>query len=169
MRTNLPKHLKRVLLRSLAIVPFTLQLIGTVGLVGYLSFKSGQGAIEGMSNRLLETVSDRVAQRLQAYVDAPQQINQVNAEAVRSGELDPKNLDVLNRRFLSQIKRSDLSSIQFGNQQGDFRVVRVLDGEFQILEVDGQKPKSAFRLIAPMTTARKMGRRRLPTIWGKTI
>ena len=140
LRTNLPKHLKRISLRPLAIVPFTLQLIGTVGLVGYLSFKSGQAEIDGMSNRLLEAVSDRVTQRLQAYVDAPQHMNQVNAEAVRSGELDLKNLDVLHRRFLSQIQRSDLSSIQFGNQQGNFRVVRVLDGEFQILEVDGQNP-----------------------------
>ncbi|NJM58067.1 MAG: hypothetical protein HC857_12420 [Synechococcales cyanobacterium RU_4_20] len=42
----------RFSLRSLLIWPFVLQTIGTVGLVGYLSFRNGQLAVQKLTTQL---------------------------------------------------------------------------------------------------------------------
>lgn len=38
-------------LRTVLIVPFVVQIVGTVGLVGYLSFKSGQKCVEDLAHQ----------------------------------------------------------------------------------------------------------------------
>ena len=127
-------------MRSLLIVPFTLQLVGAVGLMGYLSFRNEQAAIERQVDQLTIEVSDRVSQKLQTYVETPARLNRINADAVQLEELNPKDLDRFSRHFLAQLKQNNVSSIQFGNPQGDFRVVRVVDGEFQLVESDRNNP-----------------------------
>ena len=47
-------------LRTVLIVPFVLQIFATVGLVGYLSFKNGQKAVNEIADRLMAEVGSRV-------------------------------------------------------------------------------------------------------------
>ncbi|MEG3928880.1 MULTISPECIES: ATP-binding protein [unclassified Microcoleus] len=46
------------------IVPFVLQTVSAVGLVGYLSFKSGQESVEDVAHQLIEQVGERTRDRL---------------------------------------------------------------------------------------------------------
>lgn len=43
-----------VSLRSLLTIPFILQTVSIVGLVGYLSYRSGQEAIADLAHQLME-------------------------------------------------------------------------------------------------------------------
>ncbi|MGC1198223.1 MAG: hypothetical protein WA882_15120, partial [Geitlerinemataceae cyanobacterium] len=86
---NLPKRLMRhVPLRTVLIVPFILQIVGAVGLVGYLSFRTGQKAVNEVADRLLDEITARVEQNLQNYLRLPHEINQNNAMLLRLGKLD---------------------------------------------------------------------------------
>ncbi|MEG4251764.1 ATP-binding protein [Microcoleus sp. Pol10D4] len=55
---------RKLPLRTVLIVPFVLQTVSLVGLVGYLSFKSGQESVEDVGHQLIEQVGERISDRL---------------------------------------------------------------------------------------------------------
>lgn len=101
-QTNLSRY--RVPLRAVLIVPFVLQIFATVGLVGYLSFKNGQGAINRLANQLMGEIDERVNQHLDSYLAVPQQLNQINTDAASSKILDIQNLETTGRYFWQQMQ-----------------------------------------------------------------
>ncbi|CAC5343241.1 MULTISPECIES: hypothetical protein [Planktothrix] len=57
-RPKTAKKTRQIPLRLLLIVPFVLQIVGAVGLVGYLSYRSGQKAVEDMAKPLMVEIGD---------------------------------------------------------------------------------------------------------------
>jgi hypothetical protein len=71
---------KRLLsLQSLLIVPFLLQIFAAVTLVGYLSFRNGQKAVNDLAKQLIEKSSEQVKDHLDNYLALPHQVNQLYA------------------------------------------------------------------------------------------
>ncbi|MEG4812294.1 ATP-binding protein [Microcoleus sp. F8-D3] len=58
------KLFSKLPLRTVLIVPFVLQTVSAVGLVSFLSFKSGQEAVEDVAHQLIEQVGERTRDRL---------------------------------------------------------------------------------------------------------
>ncbi|MCY7383990.1 MAG: PAS domain S-box protein [Microcoleus sp. CAN_BIN18] len=58
------KLFSKLPLRTVLIVPFVLQTVSAVALVGYLSFKSSQETIEDLAYQLIEQVGERTRDRL---------------------------------------------------------------------------------------------------------
>ena len=79
---------KRLPLRVILVVPFVLQIFTAVGLVGYLSFKNGQRAVNDLANQLVDKASQQVSDHLDSYVALPQELNRVNADAISAGQLN---------------------------------------------------------------------------------
>ncbi|MBD1910425.1 MULTISPECIES: adenylate/guanylate cyclase domain-containing protein [unclassified Leptolyngbya] len=75
-------------LRIIFTVPVLLQLIGSVGLVGYLSFHNGQKAVQNLASQLRSELSARIKRELEGYFSAPHAINRLNASAYTYRELD---------------------------------------------------------------------------------
>lgn len=75
-------------LRFWLILPFVLQIAGTVGLVGFFSFRNAQQSVNELSSQLRSELTNRIQQQLQNYIDAPFLINQMNAAAYAKGEID---------------------------------------------------------------------------------
>ena len=75
-------------LRLAFTVPVLVQLIAAVGLVGYLSFRNGQEAVEDLASQLRSEVSARIQGELEGYLGAPHAINRLNATAFSNGDLD---------------------------------------------------------------------------------
>lgn len=75
----------RYSLRFVFTVPFVLQVVTITSLVGYLSFRNGQKAVNDLANQLQQEVSARVGQHLNTYLTLPHQLNQLNADAVQQG------------------------------------------------------------------------------------
>jgi PAS domain S-box-containing protein len=110
-------------LRTVLIVPFVLQTTITVGLVGYLSFKNGQQAVNNLAHQLMSGVSDRIDQHLKSYTALPQQIVQLVADDLELGKinLESPNLQSLDAYFLKRIQTfNSVSFIYVGNEQGKF-------------------------------------------------
>jgi signal transduction histidine kinase len=98
-------------LRCVWITPFVLQLFGTVGLVGYLSFKNGEKAVNSLADDLIESISQDVRHHLSSYLAIPHQVNQVNADAIRLKLLNPQDLSTSGRYFWHQMHTYDVSYI----------------------------------------------------------
>ncbi len=109
----------KVPLRIVLIVPFVLQIFGTVGLVGYLSLRNGQKAVNDVAFQLRSEISNRTSEQIRTYLTTPHLINLTNADAIRLGQLNTKNPQSLERHFLKQIQVfNSLSRIYFSNPQG---------------------------------------------------
>ncbi|MBP0021736.1 MAG: HAMP domain-containing protein, partial [Cyanobacteria bacterium SBLK] len=70
------------------VVPFVLQIFGTVGLVGYLSYRNGQQAVNDLASQLRQELTARIQQQLSSYTEPTHFINQMNADAFTRGEID---------------------------------------------------------------------------------
>ncbi len=94
-------------LRTVLIVPFVLQTFGAVGIVGYLSFKNGQQAVNDVATQLRGEITNRIDVNLKSYLAIPHQVNQSNAAALDLGQLNLEDLSSLERHFWQQIQIFD--------------------------------------------------------------
>ena len=85
------KKTKSIPLRLILVVPFVLQIFAAVGLVGYLSFKNGQQALNDVANQLIDKASQQVDEHLTIYLALPQELSQLNADAISAGQLNLNN------------------------------------------------------------------------------
>ncbi len=110
---------RKATLRIVLIVPFVVQITGAVALVGFLSFKNGQQALNDVAYQLRREISDRTSDRIMNYLRIPHQINLNNVNAVHLDQVDIKNATSLERHFLKQIQAFDsVTRIAFSNPQG---------------------------------------------------
>ncbi|MEP0859409.1 SpoIIE family protein phosphatase [Trichocoleus sp. DQ-U1] len=108
-------------LRVVLIVPFVLQVLGAVGLVGYLSFKNGQKAVNDLAAQLQREVSDRVNQHLDSYLAAAYEVTEQNAFAITHGIIDPNDSEGLGRFFWKQMKLfKTIGYVIYATPSGDY-------------------------------------------------
>jgi signal transduction histidine kinase/DNA-binding response OmpR family regulator len=115
------KKLKGISLRLLLVVPFVVQIVGAVSLVGYLSFKNGQEAVNDLAEGLMEQVGDRVSGHLDSYLAIPPQINQTNLDAIKLGMLNLRDFQKSGRYLWHQAKLyKDVSAIGYALTTGEY-------------------------------------------------
>ncbi|HEY9834870.1 MAG TPA: cache domain-containing protein, partial [Stenomitos sp.] len=130
----------KVPLRTVLIVPFVVQIVGAVGLVGYLSFMNGQKAVNDLATRLRSEISDRIDQHLDTYFATPHQINRINRDAAELGLLDLSDLETTGRYFWKQMQVFDVGYICYGNTKGEYiGLERLENGSLLINEVSQPK------------------------------
>jgi signal transduction histidine kinase/CheY-like chemotaxis protein len=83
-------------------VPFVLQILGAVGLVGYLSYRSGQEAVEDIAASLMSEIGDRIDQNLNSYLRKSVEVTRNNAEAAKLEVLNYNDLPAVKRYFWQQ-------------------------------------------------------------------
>ena len=105
------KKVKAFPLQLVLIVPFVLQIFGAVGLVGYLSFRNGQKAVDDLANQLMKRTSSTVNQHLDSYLSIPHKVSQINANAIRMGLLDIGDRTTIGQYFWYQMQAYDLTYI----------------------------------------------------------
>ena len=129
-RSPLPK----ISLSLALVVPFVSLIVGTVGLVGYLSYQSGQEAVKKVANQLMVNTGKQVNQELNLYLHTAHEANQRNIAAINAGVINLENIDQLHRYLILQHRQSQaLTTFLFGSPQGDFRVShRVNPSDFGI-------------------------------------
>ena len=97
-------------LQLFLIVPFVLQIFGAVGLIGYISFRKGEQAVEELAEELITEVTKTVDSRLDYYLSIPHQVNQINADAIQMGLIDLNDREVTAQYFWRQMQAYDLRS-----------------------------------------------------------
>ncbi len=123
LRASLPRHWRsrRQSLRWRIIVPFAVQIITIVVVIGGLSYYNGTQAVDGLARRLQEEIENRVRERTEAFLDQARTVNQLNQDLVELGLLDLQNQTALEEYFRKQIRRfQGLTAIYFGSESGMF-------------------------------------------------
>lgn len=118
--TNIPLH-------WVLTIPFVLPTIGAVALVGYLSYRSGQKAVEGLAQQLVAETNERVTTELKTYLQKPILINRLNTDAVNQGQLDTRNIPALESALFNRLQQFEqMTAILFASPDGTFRAVERL-------------------------------------------
>ncbi|MEJ1933377.1 cache domain-containing protein, partial [Nostoc sp. NIES-2111] len=127
---------RKLPLRLILIIPFVLQTFTAVSLVGYLSFRNGQKAVNELADQWMMKVNGLVDQHLDTYLATPHQINQINVDAAKLGMLNLEDFQLTGRYFWQQMQVFNVGYISFANPQGEFiGVERLNNGSLLINEV----------------------------------
>ncbi|MCL1463898.1 response regulator [Argonema galeatum] len=108
-------------LRTTLVVPFVLQIVAAVGLVGWFSFRNGQRAIDDLATQLNSEISVRINQHVSDYLNKSYNVLLLTYASVESGNLQLDDFQGLRRYFWRVVQKEELESyIYFGNEQGEF-------------------------------------------------
>jgi len=110
--------MKNLSLKWLLIIPFALQIIGAVGLVGYLSYRTGQQAVEKLADKLITQTSSRIQQHLNSFLGKAQKINKTNVDAFESGIIDLNDFTAMGKYFYKQATTFNFTSVNFSKDNG---------------------------------------------------
>ncbi|MBE9221977.1 PAS domain S-box protein [Cyanobacterium stanieri LEGE 03274] len=108
-------------LRWVLIVPFVVQIVTTVGVISYLSYRTGQNTVESLADRLLQETSDRTLEHLDNYLGKAEQVNGINVRAFQTGIINLENdQNNLHKYFYSKIREFNLGYINFADLEGNY-------------------------------------------------
>ncbi|MGB3403926.1 MAG: PAS domain S-box protein [Microcoleaceae cyanobacterium] len=121
IQRKIPNIPQKVSLQTILLVPFFVLITGSVGLVGYLSFRNGQLAVRNLATQLRSEITARIEQELRSYFDSPHEINQLNATALVEGKLDIINATDENLLWRQMKIAPNLAFVYCGSpQNGEF-------------------------------------------------
>ncbi|WP_199322571.1 MULTISPECIES: sensor histidine kinase [Calothrix] len=147
MNTDIKEHksskVKAFPLQMVLIVPFVVQIFAAVGLVGYISFKNGQKAVQELADQLMDRTNSIVEQHLNSYLAIPHKVNQINADAIAMGLLDVRDRQTLSKYFWKLMQAYDLTYIGIGLTTGEGAGAARYDGKTITIDDWGAKlPKN---------------------------
>ena len=115
------KNLPKLSLRFVLIVPFLVQIIMTVGLTGYVSWRNGQKTVESLAMRLSREVTAHIEEHVYQYTKIPSLFLKINQANFSTENLDLNNLVNLERNFWLQTQLTDwITTLYFGDEKGEF-------------------------------------------------
>ncbi len=118
-------------LRAILIVPFIVQIVAAVGTVGYLSFRSGQRAVNDMAVQLQDEVSDRTKQQVLNYLERSTSTLKTVAAAIKTEQLDLNDQIKQQRFFWHLVDQRSIIAIQLVNPGGNSILVERFSDQIQ--------------------------------------
>nr|MDJ0708401.1 adenylate/guanylate cyclase domain-containing protein [Leptolyngbyaceae cyanobacterium MO_188.B28] len=106
--------------------PVLIQLVSVVGLVGWLSFRTGRQAVRDLASQLRSEVSGHIEGELESYLSTPHKINRINAAAFAKGNLDIENAAYGEHLLFQQMQiHPSIALVYCGSvQNGEFFGIR---------------------------------------------
>ncbi len=146
----LPPLAQRLPLRMTLVVPFVVQILAAVSLVGYLSFQNGQAAVNTLVFQLQREVARRVEDRLRDFLAVPHKINEINAQKISLGQLDLTDGRQLEQEFWQQSQLFPSTSyIYIGTAAGMFHgAEQVEGGRPRVAEWEAASDQKEFKTYA---------------------
>ena len=115
------------------VVPFVLQTIAAVGVVGYLSYRNGQQKIHHLASQQAVKVGHRIDQDLMQALRASADLTRNTARVLELGALNRRDRATLQRLFEAQLE-------QFGR----INAIAMLDEHQSLLAVEQQDGSTTF-------------------------
>jgi PAS domain S-box-containing protein len=115
----------KVPLRLVFLVPLVLQISAAVGLTGWLSFRNGQKAVNDLAVNLSLEITGRTQEHFQSFADVSHLFLEMNAAAIRAGNINLEDFPNLERYFWYQTQISDrMTTIYYGSENGNFLLLK---------------------------------------------
>jgi len=140
-------------LQTVLIVPFVLQVFAAVSIVGYLSFRNSQRAVNDLAGQLMGEVSNRIEQNLRTYLQTPHQINQSKLDAVKLGFVNMKDLSAWEKYLWRQVQLYPyINFTSIANPDGEYRTGEKMSNGTLLINASG--PSTGFDFYSYNTNNR---------------
>ena len=128
-------------LRLLLVLPFVCQIIAGLGVVGYLSYRNGQRALQEMTIKLRRLVALRIDSYLEQFISGGNNINQINQDYIILNPSLINNLTKLGTYFAYQYQwNQQVNAIAFATEKGDYvKVIKTPLGKLELTIIDQNK------------------------------
>ncbi|WP_341733427.1 ATP-binding protein [Microcoleus sp. EPA2] len=105
MNKQLSNFLTKIPLRIIFTVPFLMEIVLIVGLVGFLSYENGKQAVNEIATQLREKITLEIQTYINNQLSALVMIHKLNVDAIERGELnlDLQNQDTKKYNYLWQL------------------------------------------------------------------
>jgi diguanylate cyclase (GGDEF)-like protein len=137
-------------LRQMLTIPYVVLVLLAAGVIGVLSYNAGRGAVDTLSDHLLNETVNRIAQAVDKHISGSEAVletafpSDVPAPASIEG-----NLQELRTRFwlATSVHRDPNNYAYFGNRHGQFfGLWRFSETEAELrLRIDASMPRSIYR------------------------
>ncbi|MCW6036511.1 HAMP domain-containing protein [Spirulina subsalsa FACHB-351] len=119
---------RKIPLSWLLTVPLVVQVTLAVTLTGWLAIRNTQEAVRDLANQLGTERMARVEEYLINYLNTPHRVNQININAVRSGQLDIQDPSSRERQFYDLLTLfPEIGNVAFAGVDGSFTAVQYED------------------------------------------
>jgi signal transduction histidine kinase/CheY-like chemotaxis protein len=111
-------------LQTVFILPFLVEILVIVGLIGYFSYYNSQKLVQKIAYQFLNEKSDRIQEKVHHFLDVPETILQNHQALVNNSFLNLQDLDAWVPYFWTQSQYYQsyfISSMQVANLQGEYR------------------------------------------------
>ncbi|MCP4111838.1 MAG: response regulator [Desulfobacteraceae bacterium] len=134
---NFTNIFNKLSLHYVLIIPFVLQIVVIVGMIGLLSFHSGKQAVNDLSAQLGSEIIDRVEERLQTYLAIPPIVNRVNMNTIKYSLLDLQDEKNVEKYLFRQLQIFPLITFNLWGEESKryFCAIRQKDGTSQMLRM----------------------------------
>ncbi len=113
-KTTIPIWLS---LKTTVPIVFLIPLVICVGMLSAIAIISGKNTAEKFKKQSMTAVNNQIKERLKNYLEEPNLINQINTDAIREGQLNLQNINILEKYFWRQAKLfKNVNGIQFGTE-----------------------------------------------------
>ena len=127
---------RRTPLRTSIVVPFLLQIFAVVGIVGWLSFRSGRKAVDDLVTQLSHSIADRIDLQTQDYLQKPYLIHQSILATIAAQKLVPEDFQSLQCYFWQQIEQPNpVDYLIFGFPDGNVMAVQRREDDRIVVKV----------------------------------
>lgn len=112
--------LSKVPLRRLLIIPFVLQVVGAVGIIGWLSFRSGQKSTNQIAYQLREEITKNTKHQITDILATATTISKLTTASIRANQIDLQNIRSLEELYWTDLTTFSLvRGLGVGNASGD--------------------------------------------------
>lgn len=131
---------RRFSLRTVLIIPFILQILITAVVVGWMSFRTGEHAVNDVVAQLRSEITLRIQQHLRTYLETPHLVNQLNANALELKQIALQDFQSLEQHFLKQLQTfTNLSAMYLSTKTGQhIALQRLSNGQLAVTQKNGQ-------------------------------
>ncbi|TVQ24104.1 MAG: PAS domain S-box protein, partial [Leptolyngbya sp. DLM2.Bin15] len=106
------------------VIPLIVQVVGTVLVVDYLCYRSGQAAVEDLVDQAMGEANRRVVQTLDDYVRASETLIQGQRLTIRLGGMDWQNAAFIESYFVEQLRiNPQVSELMIATEAKDFLAI----------------------------------------------
>ncbi len=106
-------------IRQMMPIVMSIQITVAVGITGWISFNSGERAVQKLTRQLCENLNLRVEQQINYYFEDSVQVSQAVATALSNGSINPNDINQVQKDLFNKSKEFDTENILFfGNEKG---------------------------------------------------
>ncbi len=106
-------------LKTVLVFPFVCLTLLALALVGYVSMRNGQQAVNNVAHQLRNEINTRIVEHLDNFLSIPHRINRNNAIVIGQGAVQATDQASLTSYFQEQVQVFDtVTSIYFSNTAG---------------------------------------------------